>query len=80
MEAFLANTFSDEEGPMAIEGKVVIIHASKAEAQAMARFFQEVVQHLDGSSYCHMHLRDRMPGWSKTKHIDIEVTVDERTA
>jgi hypothetical protein len=65
---------------MAVEGKVVIVHGSKAEILAMARFFTDVARHLESSAYCHMHLRDSMPGWSKTEHIDCEVTVDERTA
>lgn len=29
MKAYLASTFSDEEGPMADEGKTVYIHGSK---------------------------------------------------
>lgn len=80
MKAFLANAFSDEEGPMAIEGKTVIVHGSKAEIMAMARFMGEVAKHLEGSPYCHLHLRDSMVGWSKSDHIDLEITVDERTA
>ncbi len=80
MQAFIANTFSDEEGPMAVEGKVVIVHGSRTEVLALARFFGEVAQHLENSAYCHMHLRDRMPGWSKAEHVDFEITVDERPA
>ena len=64
---------------MAAESKTVTIHATKAEAIAIARFLAEIVQHLDHANFCHMHLRDSMPGWSKSKHIDIEITVDERT-
>ena len=78
MKAYLADSFSDEDGPMATEGKTVIIHASKAEVLAIARYMTEVAEHLEGANYCHMHLRDSMNGWSKSKHIDIEITVDER--
>ena len=65
---------------MAVEGKVVIVHGSRAEVLAMARFMVEVAEHLERANYCHMHLRDSMPGWSKAEHIDFEVTVDERNA
>lgn len=65
---------------MAVEGKTVSIHATKAEVIAIARFVAEVAQHLDHADFCHMHLRDNMPAWSKSKHIDIEITVDERTS
>ena len=80
MQAWLADTFSDEEGEVAAEGRTVIIRASKAELMAIAKFMAEVARHLEGANYCHMHLRDSMPGWSKSEHIDVEITVDERTA
>ena len=80
MQAWLADTFSDEESEVVAEGRTVIIHASKAEVMAIARFMTEVARRLDGADYCHMHLRDSMPGWSKSEHIDVEITVDERTA
>ena len=80
MQLWLSDTFSDDEAAAAIEGKVAIIHGSKAEVMAIARFTAKVAEHLEGAGYCHMHLRDNMVGWSKVDHIDIEVTVDEKAA
>ena len=80
MQAWLADTFSDEEGKMVAAGKTAIIHGTKTEVMVIARSMAEVVQHLDSAAYRHMHLRDSMAGWSKSNHIDIEITVDERTA
>ena len=80
MQVWLATSFSDEEGPMATGGKTVMIQGTKAEVKAIAQFMAEVVMHLDDATYCHMHLRDSMAGWSKAKHIDLEITVDERNA
>ena len=80
MKAWIVDTFSDEEGGTRVEGKDVIIHGTKAEMRAIAGFMAEVVQHLESADYCHMHLRYEMTGWSKADHVDIEVTVDERTA
>lgn len=77
MQAWLADTFSDEEGDFAIPGKVVIIHATRDEVIAIAKFMAEVARHLEDATYCHMHLRDSMAGWSKAEHIDLEITVDE---
>ena len=80
MQVWLASTFSDEVGPMATAGKTIMIHGTKAEVKAIAQFLAEVVKHLDDATHCHMHLRDSMVGWSKAKHIDLEITVDERNA
>jgi hypothetical protein len=80
VQAWITDNFSEEEGGTTIEGKTVVIHGTKSEVRAIARFMAEVAQHLERASYCHMHLRDSMAGWSKAKHVDLEVTVDERTA
>jgi hypothetical protein len=78
VQAWISESFSDEEGGALAGGNSVIIHGSKAEMKAIASFMAEVVQHLEQADYCHMHLRDRMPRWSKADHVDIEVTVDVR--
>ena len=77
MRAWLAQTYSDEDG-LAVEGKSVIVHGTKTDMKAIAEFMASVVEHLEGSDYCHMHLQDHMPGWKKDRHVDIEMTVDER--
>jgi hypothetical protein len=78
VKAWLSDRFSDEEGDMATPGKTVIIHGTRNDVLAIAKFLAEVVQHLEGATYCHMHLRDSMAGWSKARHVDLEITVDER--
>ena len=78
MKAWLADTFSDEEGKTPVQGKCVMLFGTKAEVASIAKFLADVVRHLEDASYCHMHLRDNMSGWSEAKHIDLEITVDER--
>ena len=78
MEAWISDGFAEEEEASVTKGKSVIIHGSCAEIRAAARFMAQVAEHLESANFCHMHLRDCMPGWSIEKHIDIEITVDER--
>ena len=78
MEAWLASSFDDEDGPMAVRGRSVILRVSKEEVRAIAAFLQEVAAHLDTADFCHMHLRDHMPGWNRSQHADIEITVERQ--
>ncbi len=77
LEAWLSQTLADEEGPPAVRGKSVIIRGPKADVEAVAAFMSAVAAHLETADYCHMHLRDHMVGWSESKHVDIEITVDK---
>ena len=79
MKAWLAETFADEEGPMAIEGRNVIIQGSKEEVRAIAEFAREVADHLESNDYCHMHLSDSMKNWNKKNHIDIQLNVEKES-
>ncbi len=77
MKAWISQTHSDEDGPMAIEGKSVIIYASKEEILAMSEFTAAVAKYLKTNDFCHMHLRDHMKNWNKALHIDIEINVEK---
>lgn len=76
MRAWISETFADEEGPMAVEGRSVIFRGSKEEMLAIARFMAAVAEHLDTAEFCHMHLSHHMPGWTKAEHVDIEMNVE----
>lgn len=78
MKLYLSKTHSDEDGPMADEGKLAIIYSSKEDIRNLTEFFHKVNTYLDDNEYCHMHFRDYFENWSKEKHIDIEINVDER--
>jgi hypothetical protein len=80
MKAWLSQNHSDEEGPMATEGKLVILKGSIADIKAIAEFLGKVSTYLSSNEYCHMHLRDHMRDWSKKDHIDIEITVESAEA
>lgn len=76
LEAWLAQGHSDEDGPPAVEGDAVILRGGKEEIRAVAAFLAAVAEHLEDADSCHMHLRDHMPGWSKGRHADLEVSVE----
>lgn len=76
MRAWVATTYSDEDGSMATEGKAMIIQGSRIEIKAITRFLNTVSTYLDSNDYCHMHLHDYMEGWKKGEHIDIEVNAE----
>lgn len=80
MKAWITKNFSEEDGPPAADGKSVTIKATRDEVRAIADFLQDVVAHLQTANYCHMHFRDWFPSWDKRRHIDIQITVDERAA
>ncbi|MCX2802498.1 Imm32 family immunity protein [Microbulbifer thermotolerans] len=79
MKAYLASTFSDEEGPMAEEGKTVYIHASKERLLELAKYFAAVAEHIETNGTCHMHFRDYSEHWNKEEYIDVAVDIDENT-
>ena len=79
MKAYLSSTFSDEEGPMAEEGKAVYIHGSKEKLLELADYFAAVSEHIRINGTCHMHFRDHSKTWNKNNYIDIAVDIDENT-
>ena len=76
MKAYLANTFPDEEGPLAEEGKSVYIHGSKEKLLAVCDFFAKVAKELKDSETCHMHLMDTMEGWNRSDDVDISIEIN----
>ena len=79
MKAYLANTFSDEEGPMAVEGKTIYIHGNKEKLLELCRYFSEIEKHIKENNTCHMHFRDYSTNWNKDSYIDVAVDIDENT-
>jgi hypothetical protein len=79
MKAYLANTFSDEEGPMAEEGKTIYIHASKDKLLELCKYFSEIEKHIKQNETCHMHFRDYSQNWNKQQYIDIAIDIEEKT-
>jgi hypothetical protein len=80
MKAYLANTFSEEEGPMAVEGKTVYINASKEEIKKLAKFLDKVATYVENNDLCHMQFRDYEPDWNKKNYIDVAIElVNENT-
>ena len=76
MRYFGGFNFSDEDGPLAQEGKLGIIYGNREDLIVMCDFFSKVKEHINNNETCHMHLRDNMKDWNKNKHIDIEVNLD----
>ncbi len=79
MKAYLANTFSDEEGPMAEEGKTIYIHATKDKLLELCSYFSEIENHIKTNKTCHMHFRDHSEKWNKQDYIDIAIDINENT-
>lgn len=75
MKAYIAKTFSEEEGPDAIEGKTVTIQASKQQITELAEFLAKVAEYVKENDNCHMHFRDNNKNWSKDKYIDVAVNL-----
>lgn len=73
LKAFLANSFADEEGPMAQEGKTVYLQGSKRELLALCDFFKAIGQYLKQEDTCHLHFRDYLEIWDKSMYIDVVV-------
>lgn len=76
MKVFLADSFADEEGPLAEEGKTVYVQGPKEKILELCKFFESVAVHLKDNEYCHMHFMDSSPSWSKEGYIDIAVDVE----
>jgi hypothetical protein len=49
LKVFLADSFSDEEVPLAEEGKTVYLQGSKEKLLELCQFSKEVAIHLDNS-------------------------------
>ncbi len=80
MELYLANSFSDEEGEMAVEGKTVYINASKKQLIQLAEFFKDVADYVEKNDLCHMHFRDHAPDWNKENFVDVAIELKETSA
>jgi hypothetical protein len=79
LKVYLADSFSDEEGSLAHEGKTVYLQGSKENLLELCRFFEQVAAHLGDAKICHMHFRDSSGSWNKQTHIDVVVDTDENT-
>jgi len=77
LKAYLADSFPDEEGSQAQEGKTVYIHGSKQSLLELCSFFAAVSQHLSQNDMCHMHFQDYSRAWAKEWHIDVSIDLDE---
>ena len=77
MKAYLANSFSDEEGAPASEGKLVYLRGSKNDVSDMCRFLNAAVEWLENHDSCHMHFSDFLEGWNKNDHIDLVIDVGQ---
>jgi len=76
MKLYLSKRHSDEDGPLAKEGKLGIIYSSKEDLLRLCDFFVEVKEELKSAEKIHMHFRDCFDDWDKKQHIDIEVNVE----
>ena len=79
MKAHLSQAFSEEEGPLAIEGKTVYIEGSKEKLKQLASFLNQVSDYLDDHDLCHMHFRDYEPNWNKEEYIDVAIELKKST-
>lgn len=73
MKAYLANTFADEQGPQAVEGKTVYIRASKEQIKELSIFLSKVAEYVENNSTCHMHFQDYEENWNKERYIDLVI-------
>jgi len=73
LKAYLADSFADEEGSMAQEGKTVYLQGSKKGLLELCSFFEAVGQQLKQEDTCHMHFQDHLKTWAKNTHIDVVV-------
>lgn len=78
MKLYLSKNHSDEDGPLAEEGKLAIINCKKKDIQKLAEFLNTVNSYLEKHEYCHMQFRDSFKEWNENDHIDLEINVDER--
>lgn len=81
MKLFLSDSFSDEEGSQAQEGKTVYVKGSRQSLLELCSFFASVEKYLqnkDGAP-CHMHFQDQLESWDRLKHIDVVIELDENT-
>jgi len=79
MKAYLANTFPDEEGPMAEEGKTIYIYGSKEKLLELCKYFSEIEKHIKENDTCHIHFSHHSTNWNKQNYIDLAVDIDEDT-
>jgi lysyl-tRNA synthetase class II len=76
MKVYLADSFPDEEGEMAIEGKTVYLTATRERFIELADFFQSVSDYVQKNDLCHMHFQDHVEGWNKEDFIDIAIELE----
>ena len=77
MKAYLADSFSDEEGAPADESKLVYLRGSKNEVSDLSRFLSSAVEWLEDHDSCHLHLSDFLEDWNKKDHIDLVIDVGQ---
>ena len=58
MKLYLSKTYSDEDGPMATEGKLAILYSSRENLEKLCDFFEKVREELNSKEKIHMHFRD----------------------
>ncbi|WMW79619.1 hypothetical protein RF679_13285 [Undibacterium cyanobacteriorum] len=78
MNLYVSNSFSDEEGPPAMEGKTAYLQGSKEELLELCAFFSRVEKHLavnNGAPF-HLHFRDESHSIDKSNAIDVVITLD----
>ena len=78
LNAWICDKYSEEEEGTVTEGNHVIVRGTKEDVLALAEFVASVAAHLGEADTCHLHLRDHMPGWTKGRHVDVEVSVEAR--
>lgn len=81
MNLYVSNSFSDEEGPPAIEGKTAYLQGSREELLELCAFFSRVEKHLAGNSGApfHLHFRDDRQSFDKANEIDVVIGLDQET-
>lgn len=77
MKAYLADSFSDEDGAPATEGKLVYLRGSKQEVSDLCKFLNSAVQWLEHNDSCHMHFSDFLENWSKNDQFDLIIDVGQ---
>ena len=76
MKLYLSKAHSDEDGPLAKEGKLGIIYSSKEDIVKLCDFFADIKDQLKNSEKIHMHFRDSFNDWNKDKYIDFEINIE----
>lgn len=77
MKLYLSTTHSDEDGPMAMTGKMAMIYGSHEELMQLCDFFDQVKMRLASTSEpLHMQFRDHLADWDWKQNVDIAITLE----